>query len=157
MKTLPDMYPKVKPAKAPKNSTEKQFFEFADAQGWVVTKKGWPDYACFLPAENNRFLVVEIKSLRSHKLRAWQWKVLEALTSCGVESYRWSPETGFTKMASPTKYPAATDKHIGLQISPTARDDILTLIRLALSNGVINEADLQKCVEHATFLSTNKG
>jgi len=102
METLPGMYPRIKPQRRPKNPVEAQFFDFAESEGWIITKKGWPDYACFLP--DGDFVVVEVKPLRSSRLKAWQWKVMQYLTAAGVDCYRWSPDTGFTKIILPTKH-----------------------------------------------------
>jgi len=102
MKTLSGMYPNVKPQKRPKNPTEAAFFDMAEADGLVITKRGWPDFACFCP--DGKFILVEIKPLRSSRLKAWQWKIMETLSSLGVECYRWSPDTGFTKISAPTQH-----------------------------------------------------
>lgn len=93
------MYAGIKPQRKPKNNAEAQFYEMAESKRWVITKKGFPDYACFLP--NGDFILVEVKGARSHRLRSWQWKVMEQLSKLGIKCYRWSPDTGFTRIGFP--------------------------------------------------------
>lgn len=84
------------PQKRPGNKSEAAFFDFAESQDWVITKKGWPDFFCFKP--DGSVLLVEIKGARSRHLKAWQWKVMEALSKAGIACYKWTLNEGFTRV-----------------------------------------------------------
>lgn len=101
MKVLDGMDKRIKPCPKPHNKSEALFYEWADGRDWIITKRGAPDFACFLP--DGDFVFVEVKPKRSNKLKAWQWKVMEKLSSLGIKCYRWSPDTGFTRMGYPEK------------------------------------------------------
>lgn len=80
----------------PANISEAQFYDYAKTKGIRITKRGWPDYACFMP--DNSLVVVEIKRKRSHRLKSEQLRLMLALSHAGVKCYRWSPDIGFTKV-----------------------------------------------------------
>ena len=50
----------------PKNPHEATLFDIMKADGWELTKQGFPDFACF---RNGEFCVIEVKPKRSHKLK----------------------------------------------------------------------------------------
>lgn len=102
MKSIASKY-NIKPQKRPKNSAEAKFYDWADSKGWIISKKGWPDYACFLP--DDRLVLVEVKPRRSHNLKVWQHAIMQALSKKGVECYRWTPDGGFEKITVPVKSP----------------------------------------------------
>lgn len=80
--------------RCPKNPAEAAFFKTATEAGWVVTKRGWPDFFCFRGEE---LALVEVKPPRG-KLKREQEIVLRSLSSFGVPCYRWSPDTGYQKL-----------------------------------------------------------
>ena len=102
MKALPSKY-RIKPQRRPQNPAEAQFYDWADSHKWTISKKGWPDFACFLP--NGRLVLVEVKPKRSHRLKTWQNAIMQALSTKGVECYSWTPSTGFTKIVAPISTP----------------------------------------------------
>ena len=73
-----------------KNEPERQFEQNFTAQGWTVTKRGWPDFIC---SKNGQIMVVEVKrSARQGVLR--QRKVIDILKAHGVPCYRYDPIQG---------------------------------------------------------------
>lgn len=89
-------YKKVRPQKRPKNSAEAKFWDYADSKDWIISKRGWPDFFCFLP--DGRFVLVEVKSKTRPNLGTWQLAVMRALSAKGITCYRWTEETGFIKI-----------------------------------------------------------
>ena len=74
------------------NQAEQSFVDFAEAQGWETTKRGWPDFVCF---ENNKAFCVEVKP-RSKALKREQRRIMEWLESYQIDCKRWDPIRGFT-------------------------------------------------------------
>jgi hypothetical protein len=83
------------------NGPENAFARDAEAAGWTVSKRGWPDFACW--HKDGRFCLVEVKPRTSSPLRARQHQVLLELARYGVPCYRWDPETGFTRITPPRR------------------------------------------------------
>ena len=75
----------------PKNEPEATFFDYATQQGWVATKRGWPDFICY---KDGRVLLVEVKQKTGLALREEQAKLLQYLISAGIPCACWSPESG---------------------------------------------------------------
>lgn len=92
-------YP-AKETKPPKNKAESELFDLMKKEGWELTKKGWPDFACFRADE---FILVEVKPKRSHALKQWQRRLMLELSKRDVLCYRWSPDGGFELISPPTK------------------------------------------------------
>lgn len=76
----------------PKNPAEGKFFEEANAKGWTVSKRGWPDFFC---VKDGNIILVEVKKHRGRNLKRSQLTVLRSLARYGVPCYRWSPDIGF--------------------------------------------------------------
>ena len=87
----------------PKNVSEAQLYDIGTQKGWVILKKGFPDLACWLP--DGRFIFVEVKLKRSHKLKNEQLKMMKEISKYGIPCYRWSPGGGFEKITASTKEP----------------------------------------------------
>jgi len=81
--------------KRTRNKAELNFIEFSTKHGWEVTKRGWPDFACF---KGRRLVLVEVKKARTIHLKREQMRLMKALAKRGVECYRWSPDAGFEKV-----------------------------------------------------------
>jgi len=81
--------------KAPKNEAEASLYKLMRSSGWEVTKRGWPDFACF---KDGKMILVEVKPKRSHRLKFWQRRLMRELAEKGVECYRWSPDDGFVRI-----------------------------------------------------------
>lgn len=75
-----------------KNPAEKQLFKELTSQGWEVTKRGWPDFACF---NGDKVALIEVKPNRNQHLKRQQYRLMVALAKLGVKCFRWSPDGGF--------------------------------------------------------------
>ncbi len=96
--------PKIKPYKEsePKNPSEAELYKLMCASGWTVTRRGWPDFACF---KDGKMILVEVKPYRGHHLKYWQHRLMQELAKKGVECYKWDPDAGFVAIQAPTKLP----------------------------------------------------
>jgi len=74
-----------------KNTAEQQLYERLTDLGWDVTKRGWPDFACF---RNGRVVLVEVKPNSQHPLKREQRRLMAALAGQGVDCFHWSPDGG---------------------------------------------------------------
>ena len=90
----------------PKNAAEAELFKRLKADGWELTKRGWPDFACF---KNGKMILVEVKPKRSYRLKHWQHRILQALAEVGVGCYRWDPDEGFSVVKAPVDLPSQDD------------------------------------------------
>lgn len=79
----------------PINEAEAQLYHKMIDGGWDVTRRGFPDFACF---KDDRLILVEVKPKRNHRLKTRQKQVMEKLSSLGIECYRWSPDVGFERI-----------------------------------------------------------
>lgn len=79
----------------PKNRAEGQFFEEAQREGWIITKRGWPDFFCML---NGKVALIEVKPYADRELKREQYVVMRALAGYGVPCFRWSPDSGFEEI-----------------------------------------------------------
>lgn len=77
------------------NPAEAAFAAAANAAGWSVGKRGWPD---FWMVRNGRICVCEVKRSGNIALRDSQLAILKFFAASGIEAYRWDPETGFTRI-----------------------------------------------------------
>ena len=89
----------------PKNKSEGLYFDLLEKGGWKTTKRGYPDFFCYRENEDGEaeFMLVEVKPKRSYRLKFMQLKVMKMLASKGVPCYRWSPDSGFTKITHSSK------------------------------------------------------
>ena len=86
-------------SRRPKNKAEGECFDVLRADGWNVTKRGYPDFFCWKETpEGEMFAFIEVKPKRSNRLKTMQLKVMKFLSSKGIECYRWSPDYGFTRI-----------------------------------------------------------
>ena len=74
-----------------KNQAELECFRELTAQGWLVTKRGWPDFACF---KGKNLALVEVKPKLGHRLKRDQFRLLTALSSLGIKCFLWTPDEG---------------------------------------------------------------
>jgi len=94
-------YPNKK-NKPPKNKAESELFNLMESNGWELSKKGWPDFACF---KDGKLVLIEVKPKRSHRLKSWQHKILLELVKHDIKCYRWSPDGGFEPIMETIKFP----------------------------------------------------
>ena len=66
--------------------------------GFEVTKRGWPDFICYGPSDS--VVCIEVKRGAELKLKPSQLRIMEILSSAGVECLRWDPSSGFTNLDS---------------------------------------------------------
>src|SRR5271154_4401387 len=79
-----------------KNVSERAFQVWAEAQGWTITKRGWPDFFCV--NHEGKIVLVEVKTTNKRLLRQHQYTILTRLAAFGIPCYRWSPQDGFRWM-----------------------------------------------------------
>lgn len=84
-----------KTANKPKNKAELELWNKLECDGWFISKKGWPDFACF---KNGDFMAIEGKPKSTHNLKRAQQRTMNALKWSGVKCLRWSPDGGFEKV-----------------------------------------------------------
>lgn len=72
------------------NDAESAFEFWARSQGWVITKRGWPDFLCRRGAE---VAAVEVKD-HADWLSPEQRAALIDLHAAGVDTYIWTPTDG---------------------------------------------------------------
>jgi hypothetical protein len=82
----------------PSNTVELAVWESLMSDGYLVFKRGWPDFAVVDP-ETKALLSVEVKS-ESDRIRTSQHIVLEALARNGVASYVYKEGEGFSPVGS---------------------------------------------------------
>ena len=101
---LLDMQQGSKPTKNFKNPAERQLFKELTAQGWYVTKRGWPDFACY---KGDSLVLVEVKPAGGYHLKKDQYRLLSALARFGIKCFMWTPDHGF-EVVTPTSYRLAS-------------------------------------------------
>ena len=75
----------------PTNKAEGQCWELLCSEGYLVDKRGWPDFIAFKDGEA---IVVEVKPDNWTQLEEQQQRVMEFLTTKGIKAFVWTPETG---------------------------------------------------------------
>jgi hypothetical protein len=80
-----------------KNKAELEFIELMGKEGWELSKRGMPDFACY---KGRKLILVEVKKLRSVHLKREQYRLMQALAKRGITCYRWSPDIGFSQVLS---------------------------------------------------------
>ena len=86
--------------KKPKNEAEAALFDLMEADGWTVTKRGWPDFFC---VKNGEICAVEVKPSKSQALKRNQLAVMGMLSAKGVRCFKWSPDGGFEEVFGTVK------------------------------------------------------
>ena len=82
------------------NGAEAAFQQEANARGWDITKRGWPDFFCWRDGE---IALVEVKPKRGRRLKRSQRRVLEALAAYGVPCFQWTPLNGLQPVTIETE------------------------------------------------------
>lgn len=86
----------ISQGRRPSNTTEAEFFDLAAAHGFLLTKRGWPDFFLEL---NGNIAVVEVKTASSREFHPEKRRVLAALCAAGIPCYAWSPDGGLVALA----------------------------------------------------------
>jgi len=108
------------------NPTELSLQEELTKQGWMVLRRGWPDFCCIRKGENGReVMLVEVKPCRSSRLKHEQREVLLAMTEQGVPSFRWSPDMGLERVTAELVMKEAGDLPCQKRPSEMTRDEKL--------------------------------
>lgn len=72
-----------------RNAAEQGFAELAFEKGWLITKRGWPDFFCF--DSKGRPFVVEVKPRtcdgRPGRLKPSQSMVMRTLSAFGIRCF----------------------------------------------------------------------
>jgi len=89
-------YP-LRGSRLPSNDAEAAFYRWAKNEGWVVSKRGWPDFNCY---RGKDFMVVEVKRRRGDNPLKHQAQVMTALQELGVPCHLWSPDGGLRPLGS---------------------------------------------------------
>jgi hypothetical protein len=88
--------PEISQGRRPKNAAEAEFFDGAAGAGWLLTKRGWPD---FFLKRGEDVIAVEVKPADSRGLRREQARVLAALSEAGIPCGIWSPDGGLQRVS----------------------------------------------------------
>lgn len=88
--------PEISQGRRPKNPAEAEFFDSAASDGWLLTKRGWPD---FFLKRGNQVCCVEVKPASSRALRREQARVMAALITAGIPCFVWSPDGGLQRVS----------------------------------------------------------
>lgn len=91
----------------PLKTAEMELREKLEGEGWVVTHKGWPDFACVRGGE---MMFVEVKGYRGEMLKEQQHYILTNLARLGLDCYKWSPDCGFEQITPSTPMPKTKRK-----------------------------------------------
>lgn len=87
--------PEISQGRRPSNPAEAEFFDGAAGAGWLLTKRGWPD---FFLKRGEDVVAVEVKPASSRGLRREQVRVLAALSGAGIPCAVWSPDGGLQRV-----------------------------------------------------------
>ncbi|KKM26883.1 hypothetical protein LCGC14_1580290 [marine sediment metagenome] len=114
-------------------TAEMQLREKLEGDGWRVTHRGWPDFACVRDGE---MIFVEVKRYRGENLKKDQHYILTNLAKLGLDCFKWSPDNGFEQISATTPMPI-TGRHRGklgkrltweerlAKLSPKRQEEIL--------------------------------
>lgn len=73
---------------------EQQFADWAQSQGWTVSKRGWPDFIC---RRGDELMAVEVKAGHDG-LRPEQIDAIRDLKRAGFPTFLWTPELGLSEV-----------------------------------------------------------
>lgn len=104
-----------------KNPAERLFFQQLTTQGWYVTKRGWPDFACF---KGDNLALVEVKPTSRHHLKRGQYRLMVALAKLGVKCFRWTPDAGFQPISAATLDISRRQKRKLEKVSPPLEGEV---------------------------------
>lgn len=79
------------------SNPEAEFVAKMLAEGWEVTKRGWPDFIC---RRNGELMYVEVKG-PTDGLSSQQYAAISDLRRAGIPTYIWGPHVGFTEVGPP--------------------------------------------------------
>uniref|UniRef100_A0A6H2A3E5 Putative VRR-NUC domain-containing protein n=1 Tax=viral metagenome TaxID=1070528 RepID=A0A6H2A3E5_9ZZZZ len=89
-------------------NAETQLRELLEKDGWRVTHKGWPDFACVRDGE---MMFVEVKGYRGEMLRKEQHFILTNLAKLGLDCFKWTPDVGFQEITPTTPLPTKSSNN----------------------------------------------
>jgi len=81
----------LKASRIPKNAAESACYDALTADGWKLTKRGWPDFFC---VKDGRVAAVEVKPHKRSPLKRNQAVVMGLLSRAGIDCYKWTPDGG---------------------------------------------------------------
>lgn len=95
-----------RPERRPANAAEGAFFDEATRDGWIVTKRGWPDFFCTRFNEQTgkvEVAVVEVRGSKGRRIKRAQRELLTILSLVGVPCFQWDAEHGWVEWSLETK------------------------------------------------------
>jgi len=88
---------------------EAQLKQTLNDDGWIVYRKGWPDFLCIRQSskspDSKDVMFVEVKNYRGEMLKQQQHLVLTTLAGLGMNCFKWSPDAGFERINANTPLP----------------------------------------------------
>lgn len=75
----------------PKNIPERHCYDWLTANGWKVTRRGWPD---FIAVRDGKVIFIEVKPYAVSPLKTSQIEIMSFLIKAGLDCYRYSPDIG---------------------------------------------------------------
>ena len=86
----------------PLKTAEDKLREKLEGDGWTITHKGWPDFACI---RDGQMMFVEVKNYKGEMLKKQQHFMLTHLARLGLNCFKWTPDGGFEKITPTTPMP----------------------------------------------------
>lgn len=99
-------------------TAEIQLREQLESEGWEVTHKGWPDFAC---VKDGEMMFVEVKGYRGEMLKKEQHYILTNLAKLGLNCYKWIPDVGFERITPVTPFVEPPKNPKGHRLTPEER------------------------------------
>ena len=126
----------------PLKNAEEQLRQKLEQEGWVVTHKGFPDFAC---VKDDKMLFIEVKHYRGDRLKKEQHLMLTNMAKLGLDCFRWSPDMGFERITPSTPMPTLHEEPLKRKLTEDEKlarlsaKDKADLKRLKASGKIIYE------------------
>jgi hypothetical protein len=79
------------------NDSEAECARRLRSAGWLVTKRGWPDFFAW-NEETGEIAFIEVKQKRTHNLKISQRHIMEIMASRGIQCWLFTPDSSFVKI-----------------------------------------------------------
>ena len=93
---LSRIIPAAKRTRTGRNKAEAQFIK-ALPPHWHAIKMGWPDF--LIVSSKGQLAAVEVRRTRTRVLKSIQITCMRLLSRAGLPCFRWSPDTGYDRIA----------------------------------------------------------
>jgi hypothetical protein len=84
-------------SRCPKNKAESIVHKSLTSKGWLVSKRGWPDFFAINP-KTGHLAVIEVKPSRGRQLKKHQRIVMHILAAFNIPCFLWNPDSGFSRV-----------------------------------------------------------